>query len=372
MMLAHERAGDPSHRSMQTRRKFPMTADRRPLFALCIAFVLGGCAGSDEPAVAASEAPLVPASVFDLIARADRLSPSQLGRVYTLDHYVRVGRGRRVHLTETFTLRSWLRLPHRAVLLLPGPLSLGSSYDLDVDGYRLAETLAKQGLFAFSVDYEGSGESTYPENGLDVTHDFLVDEGRELLDYVRLVRLVTKVDVLGESNGGAIASELCADSRRVRSCVMSSMLYAEGTPFYYAVFQDPGFLAFLAGQPDGYIDAIPDLYFNIVARSTPEVAAEILSTQPGLYAVGPLLEPANIPWYDPTRARVPALILQGTEDNIATQADAETLRDAYGSARGAGGDATLVRIAGGGHIPRLEPSPVNEMWTDEVVDFLVH
>lgn len=340
-----------------------------------------GCAGEAPPTdlatddVGVTEAmlsdaePALPEEAEAMLSGRRRLTAADLDRVWAVDHYVPVGRGRRVHVREHFSLRSWVQWPHRGAVLLPGTVVTSSFYDIDVDGYRFAEDLAREGHFVFAVDYEGSGESTYPDDGFVVTHDYLTASMRTVVRYARLVRWIPRVDVVGESNGGAIASELCDDALRVRSCVLSSMLYAEGTPFFQAVFLDPGFLGFLMSQPDGYLDVTPDLYFNVLARTTPEVAAEVLANEPGVYAVPPLYAPVDLPWYDPTGARVPALIIQGTEDNIATQADADALAAAYGSAPGAGGVATVLRIEGAGHLPRIEPG-ANTVWSDAVIGFL--
>ena len=51
-------------------------------------------------------------------------------------------------------------------------------------------------------------------------------------------------------------------------------------------------------------------------------------------------------------------------------ADAYVLAADYGSAPGAGGAATVVRITGGGHIPRIEPPPVSDEFRDAVLTFL--
>ncbi len=358
-----------------------MTGIRAQLGFLSVAtwMFLGalGCAAEvasdDADSIGSTAAPLaesdpVPAEVLDCLRSNRRLTSAQLDRVYHLDHYVRVGHGRRVHVTEAFTLRSWLSWPHRASLVLPGYPGNADFYNLDVDGYRFQDTLAGEGHFAFVAEYEGTGQSTYPENGLDLTHDRAVETMRKIVAFIRLARLVPKVDLIGASNGGAIATELCADSRAVRSCILSSMLYTEGTPFFYAVFQDPALLGFFASQPNGYVDVTPDLFFNILARTNPEVTAAILATQPGIYAVQPFLEFADIPYFDPTRAKVPGLIIQGTEDNVATQADADLLAAAYGSV--GGGTATVVRIEGAGHIPNIEPAPINDQFTAAVLDFL--
>jgi pimeloyl-ACP methyl ester carboxylesterase len=334
-----------------------------------------GCAAEGAPVEEAAsstellwESDPLPARLLAALQEHAGLSDAELDRVYHLDHYVWIGRNRRIHVTESFTLRSWLSWPHRATLLIPGYPANAEFYNLDVDGYRFQDRLAQQGYFAFAADYEGSGLSTYPENGLDANHERAVDAMGRVVSFIRLVRLVPRVDVLGESNGGAVAAELCADARSVRSCVLASMTYEELTPFAQAAFLDPGFIGFLLSQPNGYLDATPDLFFNIIGRASPEVAAEILATQPGTYAVAPFLEFTGVPFFDPTGARVPALILQGTEDNVATQADSDALAAAYGSV--GGGSATVVRIAGGGHIPRIEPSPVSDQWTAAVLDFL--
>lgn len=348
---------------------------------LCVAAplaLLAGCAeepAADDAPVIEASAPLVdsadvPAEALQAIAHPSECSDELLDRVFTLDHVVRIGKDRRVHITEKFTVRSWLRFPHRGALLLPGTVVKGSFYDLDLDGYRFQSEIAQRGFFTFAIDYEGSGGSSYPADGHSVTQAFLTDEARSVLSAMRLMRLIPKIDVIGESNGGGIAAELCSDATRVRSCTLGSMLWQEGTPFYNAVFLDPNFLAFIDSQPNGYLNVDSSLYFNITARSSPEVTAEILATQPGTYAVAPILAQTTLPWFDPTQARVPGLIIQGTEDDVATQADADALAAAYGSAPGAGGVAQVTRIANAGHVPRVEPAPANDEFTNAVLDFI--
>lgn len=347
-------------------------------FSICFVLSLGalGCATEAAPSnvdLATSQAPLwesdpLPAELVAALESSQAPAAGLLDRVYRLNHYVWVGPGRRIHVTESFTLRSWLRWPHRATLLITGYPVNADFYNLDVEGYRFQDTLAKEGYFAFAAEYEGSGESTFPANGLDATHERAVDAMKKVVAFIRLARLVQRVDLLGESHGGAVAAELCADAKRVRSCVMSSMTYQQLTPFAEAVFLDPDFIGFLMSQPNGYLDVTPDFYFNIIARANPDVAAAVLGTQPGVYAVGPFLEILDRPSFDPTRAAVPGLVIQGTEDNVGTQADSDILAAEYGAV--GGGNATVVRIEGGGHIPRIEPAPVNEQWTDAVLTFL--
>jgi len=306
----------------------------------------------------------------ELTAGGVSAGAADLDRVHEREHIVAVGGGRRVHVVEKFTLRSTSRSPGRAILLLPGPIVTSSFYDLASEGYALQSELARAGFFAFALDYEGSGRSSFPPDGRAVTHEFLVDESRAVLEAVRWLRRVPRVDVMGASIGGAIASELCADATRTRTCVMSSMTYRTGTPFFRQVFLDPAFVAFLESQPDGYLDVAREQYFvNIISRSPAPVAERILATQPGRYAVGPLVLPAKgLPWFDPTGAAVPGLLLHGTEDSTAEQSDGDDLRASYG--RRGGGVAELVRIEGGGHIPHIESAPFHERWKSAVLAFL--
>ncbi|WP_394840825.1 alpha/beta hydrolase [Pendulispora brunnea] len=323
----------------------------------CVA-TFAGCAGSSE-----GEGSPSPDDRSALVK-----TEGELDRVYTLDHFVTVGPRRRVHAVEKFTLRSWLRPERRVVLLLPGTIVKSNFYDIDVDGYRFQSDLAKAGFFTFAIDSEGSGESSYPDDGHSVTHSFLVDEGRMVLNAIRVLRGVPRVDVLGEANGGAVAAELCADPA-ARTCVMSSMIYRTGTPFFTSVYFDPAFIAMIDNQPKGYMNVTEAMYFNIAPRSPEPVAAEIFAKQPGTYAVDPMLAHTHgLPWFDPTHARAPGLIIQGTVDDIATQSDAEDLQASYGSI--GHGRAELVRIAGANHTPRIEKAPFNTEYQTAVLSFL--
>jgi len=269
-----------------------------------------------------------------------------------------------------FTLRAFLRPIRRGALILPGPVSIASFYEIDVDGYRFQSDLAQRGLFTFVAEYEGTGESTYPTDGFSLSQDYLVDEMRTVLGALGALRQIPRMDLIGESVGGGIAAELCADASRTRSCVLSSMTYLHITPFAQAVFLDPNFVAFLESAPNGYLNVGPELFFNVVERTAPDVTTAILATQPGVYSVAPLLDPVNIPWWDPTHANVPALLIAGTEDDIEAQDDPELLVAAYGSAHHHHPATTIVRITGAGHIPRIEPAPVSDQFRSAVVSFL--
>src|SRR4051812_36233971 len=132
-----------------------MRATSRLGVALAVT-VLSGCAAevgagteSEEPiGSAASEltasAPSLPTEVQNALQHPNSISSQLLDRLFTLEHYVPVGTGRRVHVTETFTIRSWLRTPHRAMLMLPGPLVKGDFYQIPFDGYQGRDRMAKR------------------------------------------------------------------------------------------------------------------------------------------------------------------------------------------------------------------------------------
>lgn len=306
-----------------------------------------------------------PPAVLDAIdGRDDRA----LGEVFSFDHRIEVGPERFVHVRERFTLRALLHAPRRAVLVLPGPISRESLYEIDVEGYRLQSELAQAGFFVFALEHVGSGGSSLPIDGKLATHSALVADARAVIERVRAMRWLGPVDLLGESNGAAIATELADDERAVRSCVLSAVLFRNGTRKFKHVFQSAQFLSFLRSIPGGYLEVSAPYYSNILGNSPPAVSKAVLATQPGRYAIAPLLEPAVLPWYDPTRARVPALLLQGEHDNISLPSDVALFTEAYGSVGGGRARAQLIR--GGGHIPRMEERPIAEAWKRELFRFL--
>lgn len=282
----------------------------------------------------------------------------------TTDHYVSVSSGRWIHLRETYQSRHHGHGPRRAVLMLPGPITNGDAYQLDVDGYRGRDILASEGAYAFTADFEGTGESSFPADGRSITQDSQVDAMRAVVSYIRRVRRVNRVDVLGESWGGGVAAELCADRRQVRSCILASMLYRTPSDFANMTFRSPGFHALLDSLPDGYIPTDGFLYGGLTAAMEPAVATAFVETQSGTYTTAPLYDVFDLPFFDPTQSRVPALLLQGELDPNQSIDDAIDLTNDYA------GDMELVVITGAGHIPRLEPSPAHDVFWEEVLDFL--
>ena len=292
-------------------------------------------------------------------------------QVITLTHRIKVGNDRQVAVRESFTLQSWQRSPRRAILFLNGTPTTGDFYNIPIDGYQGRELLAQRGFFAFTADFEGSGDSTSPEDGFSLTFDAQAESMRQVVDYIRTTRSVPLVDLLGEAEGGGVASQLCVDDTRIRSCTLSSMLYKTGTDFFNSFFLSAQFQALIFGAPQGYLYIPPDLYFNVLAAAPPEVAAWVRANQPGRYSMGLVAESLiEMPsGYDPTLARVPALIIRGEFDQNAPASDTQVLAAAYGSRSGAG-PAAVVTIAGALMLPRIEAPPHNKSFWDAVIDFV--
>jgi pimeloyl-ACP methyl ester carboxylesterase len=301
---------------------------------------------------------------FGSAARADE---GALDPIFRLEHHVPVGVGRSLHVTETFTVRSFLRPgPARAIVMLPGPVTPGSFFNIDVAGYDGGAIMARRGFFAYAVDFEGTGTSTYPAEGTAVTLASQVDALDGVVRFVQLLHGVPQVDLLGESWGGGVAAEVCSAKHSTRSCILASMIYETPSLLAQEEFQSPAWGAFLQAQPNGYLETGASTYAPLVVNSSPAVQAWANATLPGSYTVEPLLEFFNLPFFDPGEARVPGLIIQGELDPQSIPSDIQALGAAYGQ-KGAVG---VVTIAGGGHIPRIEPAPHNtEFWT-AVTDFV--
>jgi pimeloyl-ACP methyl ester carboxylesterase len=292
-------------------------------------------------------------------------SSDELDGIVRLQHYLPVACGARIHLTETFSLRCLLRRPHRrAVLMLPGPVATGALFNVPVAGYDSGEILARRGFFAFAADLEGSGRSSSPADGRDVTFDRSAMNMRSVLEYVLALRHLPSVDLLGESWGGGLAAKLAADASRVRSCTLSGMLYRTPSEVATATFRSDAFRLALDSLPQGYFPTEGAFYDPFTAGAPEDVRAYARATQPGRYATGPLYAAYDLPYFDAPAARVPGLLIQGGLDPNVPPADTTDLAAAYG------GPMHAVVIPDGGHIPRLGPPSVSAAFWQAFLDFV--
>jgi pimeloyl-ACP methyl ester carboxylesterase len=309
----------------------------------------------------------IPAEVFQKLAHFENLTQADLDKVYRVEHDIDVASDRTIHATESFTLRSWLAFPHKGIMLIPGPVTNAAFFNIAVDGYDSGAILGRDGYFSWNVDLEGAGQSSFPADGRVCDTQRGVDDLTPVMQIIREERWVPKVDLLGESWGGGIATELCA-LHDARSCVLSSMLYKNTTPFGASLFLTPQFHAFLDSLTDGYFPTNGPFYFQFVAASPTDVQNYTFATQPGNYSTAPLYAPFSMPFFDPTNARVPALVIFGDADPTVPLSDAQDLVNDYGS-NSKKGSAQLIVLSGAGHVPRVETAASATWWAD-VMGFL--
>jgi pimeloyl-ACP methyl ester carboxylesterase len=284
-----------------------------------------------------------------------------LDQVHTLHHDVPIGGGRTLAVTETFTLRSWLRFPARGVLFLNGSAFVGNHWAIPVTGYDGARMVAQRSGFAFTVDYLGTGESYKPANGTDASFRANKEAIATLVRYIRTFRLIPKIDLVGEGYGGGIAAELASDALRIRSVSMAAMVYREigGGPL-----TDPGFVAFLQSMPDGY-------FFNpgegslMFTQGAPQAVKDyIAATQGGFYPTPNFLVATQRPFFNVTRARVPGLVLYGKFDPIGVRADLEDMVAEWG------GDGSFAFNDFAGHAPRTESPAIADWFWTSIFEFI--
>ena len=287
---------------------------------------------------------------------------SFLDEVRQLSHRVPVGGGLELAVTETFTLRSWLRWPRRSVILLSGSVFRGNHFLIPVKGYDGGALVAQRSGFAFTVDYIGVGDSTKPIDGRLATYEVQKDAIRALVQYIRFFRVVPKVDLVGEGFGGAIAADVAADGRRIRSVSMSAMIYREvGT----GPLADPVFIDGLNNAPDGYF-FLPGESSQIFMQGAPQAALDfVAATQGGFYPINNFLVATQRPFFNPANAQAPGLVLYGVFDFIGVSSDIANLAAEYGPS-----GATLVVHPGAGHAPRTESPEVAGWYWNTIFDFI--
>jgi pimeloyl-ACP methyl ester carboxylesterase len=291
-----------------------------------------------------------------------------LSKVFRLEHFVPVAPGRRIHLIESFTLRSLIRTrPRRAILMLPGPVTTAEFYNIPVEGYDGGAIMARRGFYAFSADLEGSGLSTYPPDGREATLERNLANMGQVLSYIRAIRRVPKVDVLGESWGGGIAAELARDTVTINKCVIASIIYKTPSDLFRLQVQNPTFRAFLDSLADGYWPLSAPFYEQFVFASPTDVRTFAFATQPGRYATAPEYAVFNLPFFpfEPRVRRAPGLIINGQLDPNQPAADTTQLAKDYGES-----GAALVFVPNAGHVPRVEVAPRNEFFWNSVIAFL--
>ncbi len=306
------------------------------------------------------------AALFELpqpwlaLAGENKKAEEFLDTVLTLHHDVPIGAGRTLRLNEHFTLRSWLRWPKRAVLFLTGSIARGTFWTVPVAGYNSTEMAAQRGFFAYTFDYIGVGDSYRPDDGLESTFEANLEALKIVLRYIRFFRAVPKIDLVGESWGGVHAIYLAGDETRVRTCLMSAMGYKSVAR---PEFLEPEFVAFLESLPNNYLPMAPEAYQGFTVGAPEGVAEYVQTTQPGLYLTTHLWQGIRgLPHFDPGVARVPGMVVSGSEDR---PEDGQALAHDYGTE-----GAKFVVLDGAGHAPRLETPTIAEAYWRHVFAFI--
>ncbi len=291
---------------------------------------------------------------------AEGAEPEQLlDAVVTLEHDVPLAGGETLRLNEFSTLRSWLRRPRRGVLFLGGTALNARGWAVPVDGYNAPEMAARRGMFAFTADFLGVGDNYKPGgDALDSSFERNQEALEVAVRYIRHFRAIARLDLVGESWGGAHATQLAADAERIRSCTMSSMSYKQTNP----AFLTPEFAALLKSLPDNYLPGLePGMIESLTAGAPPEVTDYLKRTQAGPFITSQLWQFIDgLPHFDPGVAAVPGLVIASDFE----AGDGRALAADYG------GGAQFLEIAGGGHAPRLtSPENARRYW-DRVFEFI--
>lgn len=297
-----------------------------------------------------------------LLKSLNKNQESEISKIHTLEHQVPIGGGHYLHVTESFTLSSWLRGPRRAIIFLSSSVHKGHCWSIPVPGYSATEMAAERGMFAYTLDYIGVGESHVPKSGIEISVQSNVDAIRNVIKHIRCFRAIPKIDLVGEGYGGIVASQLASDEHRIRSCVMIAIPYKElaGGPATSAEH-----ISRLSKVPNGFLPMQADEYDLFLDEAPPEVKNYIRETQPGPYPVAfTLVVLQEPPFFDPSTARAPGLLLCGAKDQVVGPNDPQELAADYGTS-----GAKLVISETAGHAPRVEGQKVAKWLWEQIFQF---
>ena len=155
-------------------------------------------------------------------------SPSKAA-IASADHWVPAVSAADGKPVKLYVREKYARAPagKRAVILAHGSGTPGSvAFDLQVADaptgtYSMMDYLAAQGFDVFSVDYQNYGRSDKHACGLCVTTAAAARDLDAVVDYVRRLRNVDKVDLVGWSWGTNVSGLMVAEHpQKVRRMVM--------------------------------------------------------------------------------------------------------------------------------------------------------
>ncbi len=331
------------------------------ILSVAMGVFLWACGGAEQVGIDAEP-------IFGQTVQHLDLENCPLDHVFDLEHFIEVEPGVTLHVIEKFSLRSILRFPRRAILMLPATFVTNEFYDAEIpgdDSYNAMLRLAKAGFFAFSVSWEGYGQSSYPADGRSVTFERTLSHMGKVIRWIRTSRWAPKVDLMGASFGSSLAITLggvesSVPRSHIGRIVLTSVVYKQFSQFVLDNFFTPEMQALLRSLP--YIETVAEMYLLVMTEAEPEAFYWAATTFPGVYATGPTLEGLDLPVSSAEAGRAPALQAWGTHDPVNTAEDVALLQQEYG------GPIELLEIEGGGHSPLFEPG--REFFWAGVFDFL--
>ncbi len=339
------------------------------LMKALICVLLAGCAAPSEDGSADEAGERIASVEAELCGATGALLEQLCNQEYRFERWLDAGDGVAIHVIERFSGRAVARFPRRAILMLPATIAPNAWFDANIPGdptYNALHQMARRGFFALAMSYEGFRESSRPADGTTVTAQRCLEHAGEVLEWIRVHRGVPKVDVLGNSIGAGIAmalggTESPINYHHVNRVVISTALYKLPSPMIEAIYT-PAYEAYLRGLPGGYITSTPATYAGLFTEMTPEGLAWADTVLPGEYAVGPLLEVFDLPFFEAAPGRAPMLQFWGSDNPVTPLADVELLASEYG------GPYQLAVLQGAAHSPAFE-SVRHEVW-DETAEFL--
>jgi pimeloyl-ACP methyl ester carboxylesterase len=300
-----------------------------------------------------------PADVVRMIAHPERYAAAELD-----EHSIQLPNGHTYYVHETYTVRSWMRWPHRGNWFMSGPVTDTRFTNITIPGYNVGERFAARGFFAFAVDYSGFGRSWKPADGRTAAIYTDADDLAQVSLLMQFARLIPRLTLVSESIGGGTAVRMASApgaEYRYDRLVISTVLNEGMSPVGLAAlgpgsqFCD-GLVAPANATNNGYM-FLPPAFFGIVdPMADNAVNAYLPAVAAGFYPTGMFNGSCGTwaPYYDPSLARVPGLFVPGRWDFVPSAQDLVNIPARYGTNSGTPARMVSRIIEDGGHIPRIE------------------
>jgi len=241
--------------------------------------------------------------------------------------------------------------PGKAVLLIHGAGVGGACWDLNVKDYNTMQLLAQEGFDVFAVDQRGYGKSTKPD-GTTVTSEVSADDLGSVIDFIRSLRKIEKVDIVGHSFGGMVAVCMAAKyPENVGKIVSMAAPYKFLNPNFQSTVDE------LVEMANKGITYVPNKHYLNIEEKLYSYEKEVTDTYKNLvaelYSEWPTgvfldLNSLNYNKYIPSITN-PTLLINGAAEYVVDPHDAEECLNALGAKQKA-----LLVVGNAYHIVFLE------------------